>query len=101
MMATATILAIHGRTRQISGESEGTIDISNVSEEYTEDIHDMYRLGDIIRAKVIQVKLSVHLTTAERNFGVVKGLCAVCRGPMILRGRELDCPLDDRTERRK
>src|SRR5439155_754099 len=56
MMATATILAIHGRTRQISGESEGTIHISNVSEEYTEDIHDMYRLGDIIRAKVIQVK---------------------------------------------
>ncbi len=49
MMATATILAIHGRTRQISGESEGTIHISNVSEEYTEDIHDMYRLGDIIR----------------------------------------------------
>src|SRR5437667_801197 len=72
MMATATILAIHGRTRQISGESEGTIHISNVSEEYTEDIHDMYRLGDIIRAKVIQVKPSVQLTTAERNLGVVK-----------------------------
>src|SRR2546425_905566 len=65
MMATATITAIHGRSRQISGESEGTIHISNVSEEYTEDIHDMYRLGDIIRAKVIQVKPSVQLTTAE------------------------------------
>src|SRR2546427_381281 len=26
MMATATILAIHGRTRQISGESEGTVE---------------------------------------------------------------------------
>src|SRR5213592_173291 len=101
MMATATILAIHGRTRQISGESEGTIHISNVSEEYTEDIHDMYRLGDIIRAKVIQVKPSVQLTTAERNLGVVKALCSVCRGPLELRGRELYCPRDERTERRK
>lgn len=101
MMATATITAIHGRPRQISGESEGTIHISNVSEEYTEDIHDMYRLGDIIRAKVIQVKPSVQLTTAERNLGVVKALCSVCRGPLELRGRELYCPRDERTERRK
>jgi len=101
MMATATILAIHGRSRQISGEAEGTIHISNVSEEYTEDIHDMYRLGDIIRAKVIQVKPSVQLTTAETTLGVVKALCSVCRGPLELRGRELYCPRDERTERRK
>lgn len=101
MMATATILAIHGRTRQISGESEGTIHISNVSEEYTEDIHDMYRLGDIIRAKVIQVKPSLQLTTAEPDLGVVKALCSVCRGPLELRGRDLYCPRDERVERRK
>lgn len=101
MMATATILAIHGRSRQISGEAEGTIHISNVSEEYTEDIHDMYRLGDIVRAKVIQVKPSVQLTTAESTLGVVKALCSVCRGPLELRGRELYCPRDERSERRK
>src|SRR6266508_1905093 len=86
MMATATILAIHGRTRQISGESEGTIHISNVSEEYTEDIHDMYRLSDIIWAKVIQVKPSLQLTTAEPSLGVVKALCSACRGPLEIRG---------------
>src|SRR3989442_1225461 len=101
MMGTATITGIQGRSRQISGESEGTIHISNVSEEYTEDIHDMYRLGDIIRAKVIQVKPSVQLTTAERDLGVVKARCSVCRGPLEVRGRELYCPRDERTERRK
>src|SRR6266508_311067 len=101
MMATATIQAIHGRARQISGESEGTIHISNVSEEYTEDIHDMYRLGDIIRAKVIQVKPSVQLTTAEPSLGVVKALCSVCRGPLEMRGRDLYCPRDERSERRR
>lgn len=101
MMSTATVLAIHGRTRQISGESEGTIHISNVSEEYTEDIRDMYHLGDIIRAKVIQAKPSLQLTTAERNLGVVKAHCSVCRGPLEIRGRDLYCPRDEHTERRK
>src|SRR5574340_868785 len=40
MMATASVSAIHGRARQVSGETNGTIHISNVSEEYTEDIRD-------------------------------------------------------------
>src|SRR5713226_209878 len=101
MMATATIQAIHGRSRQISGEAEGTIHISNVSEDYTEDIHDKFHLGDIVRAKVIQVKPSVQLTTAEPNLGVVKATCSICRGPLELRGRDLYCPRDERTERRK
>ncbi len=101
MMATATVNAVHGKDRQVSGENEGTIHISNVSEEYTEDIHDMYHLGDIIRAKVIQVKPSVQLTTAEPDLGVVKAFCGICRGPLELRGRDLYCPRDERTERRK
>ena len=101
MMATATVNAIHGRARQISGETEGTIHISNVSEEYTEDIRDMYHLGDVIRAKVIQTKPSVQLTTAEPDLGVVKALCGQCRGPLELRGRDLFCPRCERTERRK
>jgi exosome complex component CSL4 len=101
MMATASIQAIHGRSRQISGEAEGTIHISNVSEDYTEDIHDKFRLGDLIRAKVIQVKPSVQLTTAEPTLGVVKAICSVCRGPLELRGRDLYCPRDERTEQRK
>src|SRR5256712_13608568 len=101
MMATANILAIHGRARQISGESEGTIHISNVSEDDTENYHDKFRLGDVIRAKVVQVKPSVQLTTAEPDLGVVKAACSVCRGPLELRGRDLYCPRDERTERRK
>lgn len=101
MMATATVTAIHGRHRQISGENQGTIHISNVSEEYTEDIHDMFRLGDIIRAKVIQVKPSIQLTTAEPDLGVVRAMCSVCRRPMEMRGRDLYCPRDESTERRK
>ena len=101
MMATATVGAVHGRTRQISGEAEGTIHISNVSEAYTEDIRDMFRLGDIIRAKVIQVKPSLQLTTAEPILGVVRAMCSQCRGPLEVRERDLFCLHCERTERRK
>jgi len=102
MMATATVNAIHGRARQISGEAEGTIHISNVSEDYTEDIHDMFHLGDIIRAKVIQEEPSLQLTTAEPALGVVRALCSNCRGPMVRRDpRTLFCPRCERTEQRK
>lgn len=101
MMATATVQALHGRSRQISGEAEGTIHISNVSEEYTEDIHDMFHLGDIVRAKVIQTKPSLQLTTAEPFLGVVKALCSECRGPMEQKGRDLYCSRCERSERRK
>lgn len=101
MMATATVTAIHGRSREISGEAEGTIHISNVSEEYTEDIHDMFRVGDVVRAKVIQTKPSLQLTTAEGLLGVVKALCGQCRGPLERRDRDLYCPRCERSERRK
>jgi exosome complex component CSL4 len=101
MMATATVLAIHGRARQISGDAEGTIHISNISEEYTEDIRDAFHTGDIVRAKVIQTHPSVQLTTAEPDLGVVKALCGICRGPLERRGRDLYCPRDERSERRK
>jgi exosome complex component CSL4 len=101
MMATATVAAIHGRSRQISGEADGTIHISNVSEAYTEDIRDAFHTGDVIRAKVIQTRPSVQLTTAEPDLGVVKALCSICRGPLERRGQDLYCPRDERTERRK
>src|SRR3972149_10250587 len=101
MRATAPVGAVHGRARQLSGEAEGTIHISNVSEAYTEDIRDMFRLGDIIRAKVIQVKPPLQLTTAEPILGVVRAMCSQCRGPLEVRERDLFCLRCERAERRK
>jgi len=100
-MAVVTILAIHGRQRQITGETEGAIHISKISDTYTDDIRDAFHSGDFVRAKVIQAKPSVQLTTAEPSLGVVRALCSNCRGPLERRGSELRCPRDERTERRK
>ncbi len=100
-MAVVTVLAVHGRKREITGETEGAIHISKISDAYIEDIRDAFRLGDIVRAKVIQAKPSLQLTTAEPALGAVRALCTMCRGPLERRGSELWCPRDEQSERRK
>src|SRR3989442_3402596 len=100
-MAEATVAAIHGSKREITGETEGAIHVSKISNEYIEDIRDAFHLGDIVRAKVIQAKPSLQLTTAEPTLGVVKAMCSNCRGPLELKGQDLWCPRCERTERRK
>lgn len=100
-MATATVFVLHGVERPLSGETEGSIHISNVSTQYTEDFRQMFRLGDILRAQVIQVEPSLQLTTAGPALGVVKALCTQCRGPLLRRGNELYCERCERTEIRK
>ena len=100
-MAEATVAAVHGNKREITGETEGAIHVSKISNEYIEDIRDAFHLGDIVRAKVIQAKPSLQLTTAEPTLGVVKAMCSNCRGPLELKGQDLWCPRCERTERRK
>jgi len=100
-MATATVVVLHGVERQLSGETEGSIHISNVSSQYTEDFRQMFRLGDMIRAQVIQADPSLQLTTAGATLGVVKALCTQCRGPLVKRGNDLYCERCERTETRK
>jgi len=100
-MAEATISAVHGSKREITGETEGAIHVSKISDEYIEDIRDAFHLGDIVRAKVIQAKPSLQLTTAEPNLGVVKARCSRCKGVLELKGRDLWCPRCEQSERRK
>ena len=100
-MVIVNVVAVEGKNRAITGETEGTIHISKVSEGYTRDIGREYRNGDIILARVLQVKPSLQLATNARDLGVVKAFCSRCRSPLELRGRELYCKQDDRSEPRK
>jgi len=99
-MAEANVAAVHGTRREITGETEGSIHVSKISTEYVDDIRNAFRLGDIIRAKVIQVRPSLQLTTAEPNLGVVKAICSRCRGPLEARAGGLWCPRDELAEPR-
>jgi len=100
-MSTATVFVLHGTKRKVSGETESSIHISNVSSEYTDDFRRVFRLGDIIRAQVIQSEPSLQLTMAGPNLGVVKALCSNCRGPLVRKDSGLYCERCETTESRK
>jgi exosome complex component CSL4 len=100
-MVIVNVAAVEGKDRAITGETEGTIHISKVSEGYTRDIGREFHSSDIIRARVLQVKPSLQLATNARDLGVVKSHCSRCRSPLEVKGRELYCNHCERSEPRK
>jgi len=100
-MVVAVAVHIVGNDRQIAGETIASLHVSKVSTEYVEDIRRMFRIGDYIRALVIQAKPSVQIATDGRDFGVLRALCMQCRTSMRRDGRSLKCPECGRIESRK
>ncbi len=100
--ALVTVVGIEGFEREIvGGRQDGIIHISKISEKYVDEIGKMFRIGDIIKAKVIKSKPSLQLTTAESSLGVIKGLCMKCRAPMVKVENYLYCERCGRKETRK
>ena len=101
-MAEARVMAIHGRARQVAGEIDASLHVSKITNAYVEDIRDAMRLGDIIRARVMQTDPSLQITTQEANLGVVLARCSADRTPMVkISESEVRCPRCERTYRRK
>jgi exosome complex component CSL4 len=100
-MASLRVLKVEGRDRTVSGNTDASLHISKISNKYTESIGREYRLGDIIRAKVIQLKPSIQLDTSGKELGALLSRCIQCRRPLEKRGRQLYCEACDRTEYRK
>ncbi|MFP4608210.1 MAG: exosome complex RNA-binding protein Csl4 [Candidatus Aenigmatarchaeota archaeon] len=81
-MVVIMIEKVEGVSRDVKEDVEGTLHISEVSDDYTEKLKDEFLVGDIIRAKVTQVEPAIKLSTVGKNFGVVSGNCPKCRKPM-------------------
>ena len=100
-MAIVNVFAQEGRDRAVSSETLASVHVSKLSSSYVEDVGDVMRPGDIIRAQVIQADPSVQLSTSGPHYGVIRALCGRCRNPMDRKGRSLYCERCDRTENRK
>ncbi len=100
-MVVVDIKKVEGKNRAVTGETMGTIHVSKASQGYTKDLKREFRIGDFIRAKVMQAKPSIQLTTAYPEYGVIKALCTRCRSPMVRKGTMVYCPNCERTETRK
>ena len=100
-MIIADVIHVTGKNRAISGDRNGTLRVSEISNSYIKDPSTEFGPGDIIRAKVTQVKPSIQLATKDRDLGVIKAICTKCRHPLIYRDNVLECNNCRNKEKRK
>jgi len=88
--------------KKISGSFGGILHISDVSDRYITSMNDVCKTGDIIRAKIISEKNQIyHLTTQDKNLGVLYAFCSRCSTITNLDHYELRCPKCGNIEKRK
>lgn len=88
--------------KKISGEFGGILHISDVSDRYINSMNDVCKPGDIVRAKVISEKNRIfHLSTNDRNLGIVDAFCSRCGTLLEPERYELRCPKCGNVENRK
>ena len=100
-MVIAEVIHVKNKKRPISGDTNGTLRVAEISKGYVKDPSTEFSVGDIIRAKITQVRPSVQLTTKGPEFGVIKSVCTKCKNTLIRKGNGLECSNCKNQERRK
>ena len=88
--------------KKLSGNFGGILHVSDVSDRYVDQMSDVCKPGDIVRAKVISEKNKVfHLSTNDRNLGIMYAFCSRDGTLLNQEGYDLKCPKCGNVERRK
>jgi exosome complex component CSL4 len=91
-----------GNKKKMSGAFGGILHIRDASDRYIDSMNEVCVPGDIIRGKVISEKNQVfHLTTDDKNLGVLFAFCSLCGTLLEQRRQEMHCPKCGNVERRK
>ncbi|ASJ06826.1 exosome complex RNA-binding protein Csl4 [Thermococcus pacificus] len=102
--AIVQIVKIEGRNndREIATSKLAGIHISQARNGYVDNLANEFRIGDIVRARVIATEKSpIQLSTKDPDLGVIYALCTRCRTPLVRRGDKLICPRCGHVETRK
>ena len=90
------------KVARIFTKSNASIMISAISRDYVKNIHDQFKIGDIVKAEVADVKpYGVNLRTDKPELGVVRAYCSKCRKPLHLSHGKLMCTSCGSIENRK
>ena len=88
--------------RELSGFFTGILHVSNVSPSYIETMYDVCKPGDLMRAKVVSdMNRTYHLSTEDKNLGVIYAFCSRCGHLLELRREQMHCPECKKVETRK
>ncbi|NJE06412.1 RNA-binding protein [Thermococcus sp. M36] len=101
--AIVQLVKIEGREdREIATSKLAGIHISQVRDGYVEGMSSEFKIGDVVRARVIaNEKSPIQLSTKGHDLGVIYALCSRCRTPLVRRGNRLICPRCGHIETRK
>ncbi|UCH89150.1 MAG: exosome complex RNA-binding protein Csl4 [Thermoplasmata archaeon] len=92
-MTIIEVAKVIGKARGISmSDTMGSLHISKIQSDFLKDATQAFKVGDIIRAKVIQVEPSLQLSTQGKNLGVILASCRECNLPLKREGKGLCCP---------
>ncbi|HDN81268.1 MAG: exosome complex RNA-binding protein Csl4 [Methanomicrobia archaeon] len=102
-IAMVEIIALKKNSqRALAASPMARIYISQTSRRYVTDISREFQTGDLVRAKVANVKRTpIELSTIEENLGVIKAYCSKCKHPLEKKDNKLECPNCGNTEFRK
>ncbi|HVO37196.1 MAG TPA: exosome complex RNA-binding protein Csl4 [Candidatus Acidoferrum sp.] len=88
--------------KELSGVFSGVLHVSDVAMRYVDSMFDVCKAGDVVRASVISEKnQTYHLSTKDRNLGVVYAFCSNCGAMLVPRRQDMNCPRCGNIERRK
>lgn len=88
--------------KQIAGFFSGVLHVSDVQMRFVDSMFDVCKPGDIMRAKIISEKnRTYHLSTQDKELGVVYGFCSNCGQGLEQRRQGMHCPRCGRIESRK
>ena len=80
----------------------GIMHVSDVSMNYVKTMSDAFKVGDIVRAKVISTaNREFHLSTQDDDLGVIQASCSYCGHQLVKQKDQLQCSYCKRTAQRK
>ncbi|MFH0714963.1 MAG: exosome complex RNA-binding protein Csl4 [Candidatus Diapherotrites archaeon] len=83
-------------------QRSASIMISRASPMYVKTLDDLFKIGDLVKAKVVEVShYGVELSTSDPSMGVLKAYCSNCRFPLEELDGNLKCPDCGSLEKRK
>jgi exosome complex component CSL4 len=96
------IMKVVGKNRTLPNEDFGVVRVMDIASGYTDRASDEFKIGDIIKAEVLQVLPDdVVMTTKGPNLGVIEGYCSKCRSILEMDGDQLVCSVCGKKEKRK
>jgi len=98
--AVVRIFQIGGRN--LTGVFNGFLHVSDTHIRFVDSMFDICKPGDILRANVVsEMNRAYHLSTRDKNLGVVYAFCSRCGYLLEPKGYNMRCERCGSVERRK